>query len=258
MNWFRFSWLVSVVLLLSLQAGCASSDSAPEAVSSSTLNPYANHTSPLALALPTMQTTPTPTHTPAVTPAPVELGNIRCFPSGGNTTCFVPVRNPNPEALENVNVQITLVDDGGQILADQAAIFPLEILPAYQILPAVTIFKEFSTFNSARVRLLGSVRLISGDSRYRKTVLQNTLVSISWNGLSAKIQGRVFMPPGEKPAGALRLVAIAYDSSGQICGFRRWEWSGSLQPGGFEPFETTVYSLGASIEHVEVLVEALP
>jgi LysM repeat protein len=320
MSRLRIKWLVGVILLLSLQAGCATSDSAPGAISASTLSPYATQTSAVASVLPTIVITPSPAPTPAFTPAPVsytvipgdtlssiakrfgtsldvllaanpgvapqslsigtvivipgtsndagssllsppvpiKLDNIHCFSSGGKTTCFVAVPNPYPEALENVKVQITLVDEGGQIIADQEAILPLDILPAGQVLPALAIFKELNTFHSARALLLGSVRLRSGDSRYRKTVLQNTLVSISWNGLAANVQGQIFVPSGEKPVGMLRLVAIAYDSSGQMNGFRRWEWTGSLQPGGFIPFETTVYSLGVSIEHVEVLVEALP
>jgi hypothetical protein len=53
-------------------------------------------------------------------------------------------------------------------------------------------------------------------------------------------------------------VAVASAEDGQIVGFRRWEWQGSLQPGKMQPFEFAVYSLGPVISKVDVVVETRP
>ena len=72
------------------------------------------------------------------------------------------------------------------------------------------------------------------------------------------MQGNLLLSGAGKPAAKIWLVAVAYNNNEQIVGFRRWEWSGSLQPGATQEFSLPVYSLGAAISHVEVIVEARP
>lgn len=192
------------------------------------------------------------------TPAPLDLGPGFCRPSGAGTVCLIPVHNPYSQALENVKVRVTLFDENGQSLASQEAILPLNILPPDQVLPAVVFFSGLTVQASAQVQLITSIRLSPGDGRYLQTTIQNLLVSVDWNGLSANVQGQILLPETGKPAASIWLAAVAYDASGQIIGYRRWEWSGSLQPGASQAFALSVYSLGPPIQHVEVLVEARP
>jgi hypothetical protein len=72
------------------------------------------------------------------------------------------------------------------------------------------------------------------------------------------VQGQIGPSVGEPTAGLIWLVAVAYDADGQIVGFRRWEWRGSISAGAFQPFAIIVYSQGPAIDHVEMLVEARP
>jgi LysM repeat protein len=195
---------------------------------------------------------------PQSTPEPLDLGAGYCQPSGSGTNCLVPVHNPYPYALENVTLQVTLLDENGQSLASQEAALPLNILPPDQVLPASVFFSDQILQASVRAQVLTSTRLAKADARYLKTDLQNLLVSIAWDGLSARAQGRILLPETEKAAGSIWLAAVAYAADGQIVGLRRWEWSGSLQPAESQAFDQTVYSLGPPIQHVEILVEARP
>ena len=192
------------------------------------------------------------------TPVPLEISTGACLPSGTGTVCFVPVHNPSADALEDISLNVTLFDAQGQALASQAAVLPLNILGPDQVLPASVFFEGQMSRAPAEGQLLTAIRLASGDVRYLPATLQNLLVSTAWNGLSANVQGWVTLPEGSKPAASLWVVAVAYDASNQIAGYRRWEWSGKLQPGTSQPFTMAVYSLGPSINHVDVQVEARP
>lgn len=192
------------------------------------------------------------------TPVPADLGPVSCFSSVGGLTCLAPVHNPNPEALENVKVQITLFGEDGQPTESQEATLPLDILQPDQTLPASAFFPGISPARAALSQLKASTPLIAGDQRYLPVFIQDLFVSIDWSGASAQVQGRVGLPEGERSAGLIWLVAVAYDADGQIVGFRRWEWKGSIPAGASQPFTLIVYSEGPKIDHIELQVEARP
>jgi LysM repeat protein len=192
------------------------------------------------------------------TPVPADLGPVSCFLSVGGLTCFAPVHNPNPEALENVKVQITLFGEDGQPAESQEAILPLNILQPGQTLPATTYFSGITSVRSASSQMKVSTPLTSGDQRYIPVLIQKLFVSIDWDGSSAQVQGQVGLSEGDRPAGLIWLVAVAYDVNGQIVGYRRWEWKGSILVGASQPFAMIVYSQGPVIDHIQMLVEARP
>ena len=192
------------------------------------------------------------------TPVPVDLGVVSCYSSLGGLTCFAPVHNPNPEALENIKVLITLFGQDGQPAESQEASLPLNTLLPGQTLPASVYFPGAPSTRSALSQLKTATPLISGDQRYLSALVQDLFVSIAWEGGSAQVQGWVTLPEGERSASLVWLVAVAYDADGQIVGFRRWDWKGSLLAEASLPFVTTVYSQGPAIDHLEILVEARP
>jgi len=192
------------------------------------------------------------------TPEPLEIGSGFCQPSVGGTTCLIPVKNSSIQSVENVKIHVSLFGNDDQLLTSQDAILPLNILPPGQILPVAIFFNGFTNGTAVQSELVSSARLNNIDHRYLATVLQNILISISWDGLSAGIQGQIWLPENEKPATTIWLVGVAYDANHRIIGFRRWEWNGLHQPGSALPFTLTVYSLGPAIERVEMIVEARP
>jgi len=191
------------------------------------------------------------------TPLALELGRVNCFPISDGLTCLAPVHNPNPETVENVQVQISLLDENGQTLQSQLALLPLNILPPGQSLPASTHFQKTSN-SPAVAQLNASIPLNTGDPRYLQTRLDNLLIRLGWNGRFAQIEGQVILAENLPPAKLLWLAATAYEAGGEMIGFRRWEWTGILQSGQAQQFSFIVYSLGPEIDRVEVQVEARP
>jgi len=88
------------------------------------------------------------------------------------------------------------------------------------------------------------------DTRYLSASLQNVLTEIAWNGRSAKISGDVLVA-GD--VSRLWVVATAYDANGRIVGIRRWE-----SVSDEKKVNLTVASLGSTIDHVLLNVEAKP
>jgi LysM repeat protein len=217
---------------------------------------------PAQLAVGQVITIPSASQNPVsellATPVPADLGPVSCFSSIGGLICLAPVHNPNSEALENIKVQITLFGEDGQPRESQEAILPLNILQPGQTLPASTYFHGIPSVHSALSQLKASTPLIHGDQRYIAALIQNLFVSIDWDGGSAQVQGQVGPPEGERPAGLIWLVGVAYDADGQVVGFRRWEWKGTVPAGKPQPFAMIIYSQGPAIDHVEMLVEARP
>ncbi len=189
------------------------------------------------------------------TPAPLEIGTAHCTLAQGGLLCLVPLRNPNQLPLENVKVEMTLLSDTGQSLSSQDAILPLNILAPGKVLPAQALFVGQSARSNVQVRLLTADLVPAGDQRYLRADLRNVLVKIAWDGLSASLQGQIFLPQDAQPANRLWLAAVAYDGD-QITGYRRWKADKVLQPGDLIDFVMNVYSLGPRIDRVDLQLEA--
>jgi LysM repeat protein len=195
-------------------------------------------------------------------PAAAELGQAACYrvgrglASGGGVYCFVPARNPGQGWLENVKVQVTLLDAEGRLVASQEALPPLTGLPAGKTLPAVAFFPDVQIVGAIQAQLLTAIQTDS--ARYLPVELKNLLVAIAWGGLSAQVEGQARLAAESKPASTIWLAGVAYDAEEKIVAVRRWQWSGALAPGESLPFRFMVYSAGAPIARVEVLVEARP
>jgi hypothetical protein len=200
-----------------------------------------------------------PTGEPSPTPAYPLVLQTRCFPEAdGGLWCFALMQNPFAETLENLSAQFTLLDAGGQPLSSQVAYGLLDILPAGRSMPLAIHFPPPVKANAGvRVDLLTAVRLLPGDDRYLPVTLDDTLVDIGASGLSAQLTGRLTLTGGDA-ASTVWVLAIAYDSAGNVIGIRRWDSSTPLAAGSPLHFDFQVSSLGPPIEKVEILVEARP
>ena len=88
-------------------------------------------------------------------------------------------------------------------------------------------------------------------------------IEISPDEQQASIAGMVGLPPeqsnAEQPnASAVWVVAFAYDDQNNIVGIRKWVADASRGFGEWLKFDFIVYSLGPSIDHVDLLTEARP
>jgi hypothetical protein len=173
--------------------------------------------------------------------------------------CFVLVHNDLPDPLENVSAQISLVNADNTSLASQTAFMPLNILPANTSLPMTVYFPpEIPNNAKPQVQILTAIRLLPGDERYLPASVNNTLVQVDADGLSARVNGQVFLPSNTSNASQVWLAATAYDESGEVVGVRRWEWQDGLASGGNLPFDFMISSIGGTISRVDFAVEARP
>jgi LysM repeat protein len=194
------------------------------------------------------------------TPAALSLRQARCWPeSGGGAWCMALLVNDLAEPIENIAAQFTLLSSGGEELGSQAAYAPLNLLPPGGAMPLGVHFPP-AVDPEARlqVRLLSATRLMPGDTRYLPVMLENTLVQITPGGRSAEVSGRVMLAVLDGQAETTWVLATAYDTSGNLVGFRRWEAEDPLAGGESLEFAFLVASMGPEIARVEFLAESRP
>lgn len=197
---------------------------------------------------------------PTPTPAPVPVRQARCWPeTTGGLWCFALLQNEFNETLENISAQFVLLDENGEEIASQIAYAPLDILPAGASMPLGVHFAPPVDLQAVpRVQVLTAIRLLPGDARYLPVMLENILVSVEAGGRAARVSGRAMLTTLDGLADTLWVLAIAYDESGSLVGFRRWEAGAPLAGGESLAFDFLVSSAGPAIERVDFLTEARP
>lgn len=197
---------------------------------------------------------------PTPTPVPLRIGQVDCFPgSGGGMWCFALVENPYPNPLENIAAQLMLVNAANEIVTEQVAVTPLNILYPGRRMPVAAYFPPPLEIGLLpRVQVASSTSLLPIDLRYLPAEAQNITVSVDWSGRSARVTGSVVLLGNSAAASQVRLAGVVYDLPGHVVGVRRIDLAGGLEPGGRMPFDFEVGSLGGVIAQVDVLVEALP
>ena len=223
---------------------------------------------------------------PSSTPVPLEIAPPICYmTTDGGAWCFVLASNELSQALENLTAWIGLYSAQGDLLASQTAIGPLNLLPTGRAMPLVAFFPPpIMTGFISHAMLLTAVSVPTEEGRYLETRLRIQETNISSNGRETTIKGKVVLPQ-ETPANTLWVLAVAYDAENRVVGMRKWEAgtegicagfaatatafsTSSPMTGQSQPwqglaneclaFEFSVYSLGPTITHLDVLVEARP
>ncbi len=221
--------------------------------------------SPNSMSVGTVLMVPSDPNNPGGEPTPTPVGlpvrQVDCYPTAeGGMWCFVLVQNDSPGPVENVSAQVTLHSPAGQVLASQAALSPLNTLPAGGSLP-LTVFFPPVVLEETRpsVQMLTATRLLAGDKRYLPIVLQSSLIEVDWSGQAAQVSGEAFLPAdAPAPAGRVWVAAVAYSADGRLAGVRRWEGTTEIAPGGVAGFSFSISSLGPPIARVELFLEARP
>jgi hypothetical protein len=201
-----------------------------------------------------------PSGEPTPTPVPFTIQQIECYPtSDKGMWCFVVVHNDFSDFMENVSAQVTLIDANNTMIATQTALLPLNILPPNISLPLAVFFTpEIPADAKPQVQVLTAIRLLPNDERYLPATINNTLVQVNSDGLSARASGMVLLPGNAKAANQIWVAGAAYNSAGRVVGVRRWESSTGLSAGANIPFEFMISSIGGAIARVEFAVEARP
>jgi hypothetical protein len=190
---------------------------------------------------------------PTLTPVPVHVEPAVCYAtSTGGTWCYVEVSNLQTLPLENLSAWIGLYGPSGDLLGSEIALAPLNVLLPGMSLPLAAHFPLLvSEGYSIRVELLTALPVVEMDVRYRPVSAQVQKTTLAPDGNRATVRGNIVQPAGSPAAGVIWLAVVAYGVDGKIVGMRKWE-SDRLT------FEINVYSLGPTIERVEVLAEGRP
>lgn len=201
-----------------------------------------------------------PTGEATSTPAPFAVTQVQCYSTtDGGLWCFAIARNDSINALDNLSARLSLLSSDGKLVTAQTAILPLNVLPPHSALPLTAFFPPPVPADvQPRVQVLTAISLPSNDPRYLSATLDVVSTEIAADRRTARVHGQVVLAAGGKSAKTVWVAAVAYDAAGRVTGFRRWEWSGELTPGGSLPFDFWVSSFGSGVMRVELAVEARP
>ncbi len=197
---------------------------------------------------------------PTPTPVPVSFSEPACYlNAAGGLWCLVVASNNAPNALENLSANIYLYSEAGEVLDNQVATAPLNVLASGERLALAAYFSPpLPAWHFAQAQLLTALPVPDADDRYLPVTVNNLEVDILQDGVTAEISGDVNLPGGERSANTVWVAAVAYTESDQVVGFRRWEATDELAPESSQDFAFEVYSLDAPIAQVEVYAEARP
>ena len=207
---------------------------------------------PEGTATPLAELSPTPT------PLYSALNQPDCYrESLGGLWCFALVENEGEGALENVSGLFTLQE--GEGTRQEVALMPLNLLPQGETLPLIAYFQApVSEDYTISVKVDFLLPVMPGDERYLNLAIEEQSIILSEDGQVAQVTGELTLPAGGANARYVWVNGTAFDEEGHVVAVRRWDREGELSAGENLPFEFFLYSLGAAIDHVDLLVEAQP
>jgi LysM repeat protein len=167
---------------------------------------------------------------PTPTPLPVKTAGVALYETAvGSLWALGEVVNEGSQALENVQVRVTLLDSTGVVLASGEPFTVLDVVPAGGKSPFGLLFTSppgrFASFQATIVRAEPS---IEPGGRYAR--LEVTESHGGTDGMQFRVQGAV-RNGGSDPAAGVRLVVTTYNASAQVTGYREHALDGGLPAG---------------------------
>ena len=195
---------------------------------------------------------------PTPTPFGVTSGELDCFQSAsGGLHCFVLMENERKNPASNLTAKFTLVNAAGDETGSRVVTLALRLLEPGARIPFYTYFAP-PLENGTQVffNLLTATRADKAGAAVQPLVVKIDDLAIQENGRSARAAGSVVLENGGVNAKSITLVAVAYDSLGNVIGLRRVEEKVSLPPQTPDEFSIEVFSVGGKILSVEIYAEA--
>lgn len=192
------------------------------------------------------------------TPLPLKTGPLNCVRSrDGTIWCFLLIQNDQNVPVESLQARVAVGSSQTGQAAEQLTTAPLNILyPGKALALSVVFMNEIPDPIQTRFEMVSAVAVQDGENRYFQTQTDNLQITQDATGLSARIYGEVSLLSSGLTASSVWAAGIAYDRQGNVVGVRRWGGNTPLSSGQKLPFTFTVYSTGAMIDRVEVLLEA--
>lgn len=194
----------------------------------------------------------------ASTPVPLQLAlvQIQAYRTPvGSLWLLGEVRNDGPLPVENVQVEIGLRDEAGNLLSTAVTWVAAAVIPVGETAPYGVLLPEASPdYAYPTVAVVGGQSVQDLGTRYLDILLTET--AVAFNGERAQVTGLV-QNAGNEEATAVRLVLTLYDSQGQISGFAHQTLDASLLPGDNHPFAFDVTPPGGEPASFHLLANAL-
>lgn len=195
---------------------------------------------------------------PTPTPALFISTEPKCYDTGNRgAVCFWLMENTYSYPLENISAIIRLFNEEGQQIAQQNTQMLLNVLPSGRTIPLLANFPPpLPDWTQVQAELVTALEVAVDDTRYLSTQVEIAQTEI--NRISGNISGQIQLSDQSQTASQVWVAVVAYDARGNPVGIRRWESLTPLNGGDGLIFEMSVFSAGAAIDRIEVLVEARP
>ena len=152
---------------------------------------------------------------------------------------------------------VTLVNPAGQPLAYEPAYSPLDLIPKGSLMPLAAFFlNPPSDYVNAIATQLSAVQEGEEITRYTDLLVEVTSSECGSDGRRWTVQGEVTLPESFQGSARINVLLLALDANREVVGYSKWEAETTLELGGSVDFEITVFSLGPTIDHIDILTEA--
>lgn len=193
---------------------------------------------------------------PSPTPVPLEIRGLNVYRTPvGSLEALGEVFNPGPNAIGNVQLEISLLDEAGQVLLTAPFFVAQEMVRPNATSPFRVLFTDppaaYSRYTIVPLR--GEV--IDPAARYANVTVARSEGAPS--GSQFRVYGEVTNADTVN-AGRVLLVVTTYDPDGRVIGYRQAVLSdGPVAPNQTLPFDMLLASSSPNVARYAVSVEAL-
>jgi LysM repeat protein len=193
--------------------------------------------------------------TPTPTPLPLVAENIYLNDTKiGGLWVLGEMLNPGAEALEQVRVGVTLLDENDQQLATAEGLVALDLLDPGRRAPfAVTFGESPGRFAAYRVYALHAVPAYVGS--YYRDLEVHDVASEGERYASYTVTGLI-RNVGPEDTVDVQVVVTAYDALNRVIAVRKVTPEYNVVPrGGETPFTAVIAPVGGPVEHLSVVAQ---
>jgi LysM repeat protein len=186
--------------------------------------------------------------TPTPTPLPFQIANVGIYETPmGSLWCLGEVMNNTGASMEQVQVAVSLYDDGGEIVATGSTFTEFDIIPNEGKMPFALLFPEPPpNLSHHQVVALSGVTVAHWGRNYMDLSIESDRGEAS--GERAYVVTGQVRNTGQYNAEQIRIVVTAYDADGRVVGIRRGSPEAqTLGVGESSPFEVSLSSLGGQV-----------
>lgn len=195
---------------------------------------------------------------PTSTPIPLGVSPVRCFPTRtSQVECLVTISNTTATPVEGISAQLSLYKPSGTLIDSQMVYAPLGLLASGGRLTLGGSFDTSVSGVEADAALISAVEVGQDSERYVPVKVVAKSISYAQDHRSAELQGGVTVTPTVNALSwQVTVIATALNAAGEAVGYATWRSPGSDSSKTDQAFSLDLYSLGPTIDHVDLSADA--